>query len=52
MKVLIATDCSPAADLVIAEAAARPWPQETTFSILSVVDLHRFAGLPALVEEK
>jgi nucleotide-binding universal stress UspA family protein len=51
MKVLIATDCSPAAELVVAEAAARPWPQGTTFSILNVVDLHRFAGLPALVEE-
>lgn len=51
MKVLIATDCSPAADLVVAEAAARPWPQGTTFSILNVLDLHRFAGLPALLEE-
>lgn len=51
MKVLIATDCSPAADLVVTEAAARPWPQGTTFSILNVLDLHRFAGLPALVEE-
>jgi nucleotide-binding universal stress UspA family protein len=51
MRVLIATDCSPAAELVVAEAAARPWPQGTTFSILNVVDLHRFAGLPALVEE-
>lgn len=51
MKVLIATDCSSAADLVVAEAAARPWPQGTTFCILNVVDLHRFAGLPALMEE-
>ena len=51
MKVLIATDCSPAADVVVAEAAARPWPQGTVFSLLNVVDLHRFAGLPALMEE-
>ena len=50
MKVLIATDFSPAADLVVAEAAARPWPQGTTFCILNVVDLHRFDGLPALME--
>jgi nucleotide-binding universal stress UspA family protein len=28
MKVLIATDCSPAADLVLAEVAARPWPRQ------------------------
>jgi len=51
MKVLIATDCSPAADLVVAEAAARPWPNDTSFSIINVVDLDRFAGLPVLLEE-
>ena len=51
MKVLIATDCSPAADLVLAEAAARPWPKDTSFTVINVVDLHRFAGLPALLEE-
>jgi hypothetical protein len=44
MKV-IATDCSPAADLVLAEATARPWPKDTSFSLINVVDLHRFAGL-------
>ena len=51
MKVLIATDCSPAADLVLAEAAARPWPKDTSFTVINVVDLYRFAGLPALLEE-
>jgi nucleotide-binding universal stress UspA family protein len=51
MKVLIAMDCSPAADLVLAEAAARPWPKDTSFTVINVVDLHRFAGLPALLEE-
>ena len=44
-------DCSPAADLVVAEAVARPWPKETSFSIINVVDLHRFAGLSAFLEE-
>ena len=51
MKVLIANDCSPAADLVLAEAAARPWPKDTSFTVIHVVDLYRFAGLPALLEE-
>ena len=51
MKVLIATDCLPAAEQVIHEAAARPWPRGTAFLILNVVNLHRFAGLPRLMEE-
>jgi nucleotide-binding universal stress UspA family protein len=51
MKVLIATDCSPAADLVLAEAAARPWPKDTSFTVINVVDLQWFAGLPALLAE-
>lgn len=51
MKVLIATDCSPASEIVVAEAAARPWPRGTTFSVVNVVDLQRFAGIPALIEE-
>jgi nucleotide-binding universal stress UspA family protein len=51
MKVLIASDCSPASALVIDEAAGRPWPSGTTFSVLYVVDLQRFVGLPPLLEE-
>ena len=51
MKVVIATDCSPAADLVLAEAIARPWPKDTSFALINVVDLHRFAGVLALLEE-
>jgi nucleotide-binding universal stress UspA family protein len=51
MKVLIATDYSPAAGLVLDEAAARPWPDGTSFSVVHVLDLHRFAGLPAFLEE-
>lgn len=52
MKVLIATDCSPTAGLVLDEAAARPWPDGTSFSVIHVVDLHRFAGIPAFLEER
>jgi nucleotide-binding universal stress UspA family protein len=51
MKVLIAIDCSPASERVLDEAAARPWPEGTTFSVVNVVDVHRFARLPALIED-
>jgi nucleotide-binding universal stress UspA family protein len=51
MKVLIATDCSPASERVLDEAAARPWPEGTTFSVVNVVDVQRFARLPALIED-
>jgi nucleotide-binding universal stress UspA family protein len=51
MKVLIAIDCSPASERVLDEAAARPWPEDTTFSVVNVVDVHRFARLPALIED-
>ncbi len=51
MKVVIAIDCSPASERVLEEAAARPWPEGTTFSVLNVVDVHRFSRLPALIED-
>jgi nucleotide-binding universal stress UspA family protein len=51
MKVLIAIDSSPASERVIDEAAARPWPEGTIFSVMNVVDVQRFAGLPALIED-
>jgi len=50
MKVLIAVDSSPSSQRVIEEAAARPWPLDTSFSIVHVVDLQRFIKLPMLVE--
>jgi nucleotide-binding universal stress UspA family protein len=51
MRVLIAIDSSPASERVLDEAAARPWPEGTTFSVLNVVDVHRFARLPVLIED-
>jgi nucleotide-binding universal stress UspA family protein len=51
MKVLIAIDSSPASERVLDEAAARPWPEGTTFSVMNVVDVQRFACLPALIED-
>lgn len=39
MKVLIAIDSSPSSDVLLAEVARRPWPADTQFSVLTVVDL-------------
>jgi nucleotide-binding universal stress UspA family protein len=51
MKVLVAVDSSPSSESAVAEAAARPWPADTTFSVLNVVDVQRFARLPVLIED-
>ena len=51
MKVLIAIDSSAASQRVLEEVAARPWPSNTAFCIVSAVEVGRFAELPALVED-
>jgi nucleotide-binding universal stress UspA family protein len=51
MKVLIAVDSSKSSERMLEEAAARPWPADTTFSVVNVVDILRFARLPALIED-
>jgi nucleotide-binding universal stress UspA family protein len=51
MKVLIAIDSSPCSQRVLDEAFARPWPLDTTFFVLNVVDFQRFARFPALIED-
>ncbi|MGA2429804.1 MAG: universal stress protein [Candidatus Acidiferrum sp.] len=51
MKVLIAIDCSPSSQRVLEEAAVRPWPANTTFAVVNVVDIDRFARLPALIAD-
>ena len=51
MKVLIAIDTSAAAQRLIAEAVARPWPANTSFCVVNAVDVTPFAELPALIED-
>jgi nucleotide-binding universal stress UspA family protein len=51
MKVLIAIDSSPASQRVLEEVAARPWPSNTAFCIVSAVEVGRFSELPALVAD-
>jgi nucleotide-binding universal stress UspA family protein len=51
MRILIALDSSPASQSVLGEATARPWPEGTTFSVLHVVELQRFARFPVLIDD-
>ena len=51
MKVLVAIDASPCSQRVLDEAATRPWPLDTNFFVLNVVDVQRFARFPAMIED-
>lgn len=51
MKILLAIDSSPASQQVLKEAVARPWPPNTTFVVVSAVEVGRFAELPALIDD-
>ncbi len=51
MKVLIAVDSSLPSKGVLDEVAARPWPGDTSFSVVNVIDIQRFARLPSLIED-
>ena len=50
MKVLLAVDLSPESDAAIKAVAARPWPQRTSFEVLSVVDPFYGSEVPNLVQ--
>jgi nucleotide-binding universal stress UspA family protein len=51
MKILLAIDSSLVSQQVLEEVAARPWPPDTTFLIVSAVDVGRFAELPVLIDD-
>jgi nucleotide-binding universal stress UspA family protein len=51
MRVLIAVDGSKSSEVVLQEAFARPWPQGTTFCLLTVVDPFFFTRAPLLLDE-
>ncbi len=51
MKILLAVDSSPVSQQVVEEVAARPWPPDTSFLIVSAVDVGRFEELPALIDD-
>ena len=50
MKILVAVDSSKKSHLV-ETVLARPWPKGSEFSVISVVDMRQWEGLPALIED-
>lgn len=51
MRVMIAVDGSNLSDVVLQEAASRPWPAGTEFSAVTAVDPFFFTRAPLLLEE-
>lgn len=51
VKILIASDGSSSSDPLIHEAASRPWPKGTEFTVVTVVDPFFFTRAPLLLEE-
>ena len=51
MKIIIALDGSPASDVSIQEAASRPWPQNSEFTLVTAVDPFFFVRSPMLLAE-
>jgi nucleotide-binding universal stress UspA family protein len=49
MKVLLAIDSCHSQ--VINEATSRPWPSDTQFCVMSVVDLRHWKGLPQIIDD-
>ncbi|MFI5092464.1 MAG: universal stress protein [Candidatus Acidiferrum sp.] len=52
IRILIAIDASRGSSYVVDEAAARPWPAGTEFSVIHVVDEAHLAGYPQLVDHQ
>ena len=42
MKILVAIDSSPSSEVVVKEVAARPWPNDSAITVISVLDLFAF----------
>lgn len=51
MKVVVAIDSSSSAQTVLDSVLHRPWPTDTTFCVLSIVNIQRFERIPALIED-
>jgi nucleotide-binding universal stress UspA family protein len=51
MKILVAVDGSSSSDLVIREVGRRPWPRNSEFALVTVVDPYFFTKAPLLLEE-
>jgi nucleotide-binding universal stress UspA family protein len=51
MKVLLGIDSSDASQRALVEVTSRPWPADTVFTIINVVDVYGLTRLPGMVEE-
>jgi nucleotide-binding universal stress UspA family protein len=51
MRILVAADGSSSSEAVIQEAARRPWPAESEFNVVTVVDPFFFTRAPLLLED-
>jgi nucleotide-binding universal stress UspA family protein len=51
MRILVASDGSGSSEPIIQEAASRPWPAGTEFTVVTVVDPFFFTRAPLLLEE-
>ncbi|HZS45325.1 MAG TPA: universal stress protein [Blastocatellia bacterium] len=50
MKVLLAIDYTPSAEIVINEFLSRPWPDKTEVCVLNVVDLYKYYLSPEYIQ--
>jgi nucleotide-binding universal stress UspA family protein len=50
MKILVALDASPQCGEVVAEVASRPWPADSSFLLVHVLDPFPFAKAPLLLQ--
>jgi nucleotide-binding universal stress UspA family protein len=51
MKVLLAIDSSTGSQYMVNTAATLPWPSGTIFCVMTIVDMGRWEGMPALVAD-
>ena len=51
MRVLLPIDSSSASDKVIVEALSRPWPPESVFCVMNVMDTWLWSDSPQLIED-
>lgn len=51
MRILIGVDGSSSSDAAIQEAARRPWPRESEFKVVNLIDPFFFTHTPQLLEE-
>ncbi|HYA24784.1 MAG TPA: universal stress protein [Terriglobales bacterium] len=51
MKILLAIDSSADSEVVVREAASRPWPSGAVFCVMTVVDMRSLEGMPVLIED-